>query len=217
MMAMRNRDPQEMRNGLDVVAWIEHLAAHPDVPINLNVVCHINRLVLKETERDYWTGRVRSSVDWQDPAEWSRRRAIVALDEPGLAVADPVTGELVTRFPLDNEVGPLLQALLEWVDSNAFQHLDPIERAAVFHHEFTRIHPFRDGNGRTLRALMTLILARAGFGYELLMLQQVLDEDRQNYIQALRLADAGDLTAWVEYLAWAVVEALRRTLALKRK
>jgi len=215
-MSERNRSEQEMRNGVDVNRWIDHLAVHPEIPIDLNLLCHINKLILRDTERDYWAGRVRAEVDWQDPADWSRPRAIVAVDNPGLAVADPQTGQLVTHFPPDSEVGPLLNDLIEWLNSPDFVELSPIERAAVFHHEFTRIHPFRDGNGRTARALMTLILRRAHFGYELLVLQQVLDENRDDYVQALRQADAGDLTDWVLFLAGAIKLAIERTLALKR-
>jgi Fic family protein len=86
----------------------------------------------------------------------------------------------------------------------------------VFHHEFTLIHPFRDGNGRTARALMTLMLRREGFEYEILVLQRLLDEDREAYIAALRRADAGDLTEWIVYLGQAIRQALLETQRLKQ-
>lgn len=215
-MPERNRSEQEMRNGVDVNQWLDHLASHTDIPIDLNLLCYINKLILRNTDRDYWAGRVRSEVDWQDPAEWSRQRAIVALDNPGLAVSDPVTGNLVTQFPPDSQVGRLLSDLIAWLNTPEFNALSPIERAAVFHHEFTRIHPFRDGNGRTARAIMTLLLRRANFGYELFVLQQVLDENRTTYIQALRQADDGDLTDWILFLAKAIKQAIVRTIALKK-
>jgi fido (protein-threonine AMPylation protein) len=215
-MTRRHRDEQEMRNGLEVTEWLDHLTAHPDVPIDLNLVCYINRLVLQDTDRDYWAGRLRATVDWQQPADWNRPRAIVAIDEPGLAVADPDTGELVTKFPPDNEVGPLIDGLLAWLASDEAPMLDPIEQAAIFHHEFTRIHPFRDGNGRTARALMTLILRRAGFDYEILVAQRLFDENRVDYIAALRSADAGDLTAWIVYLAQTIRAALIETQRLRQ-
>jgi fido (protein-threonine AMPylation protein) len=207
-MTPRNRDAQEMRNGVDVMAWIEHLTAHPNVALDLDLVCYFNKLVLRGTARDYWAGRIRSTVNWQDPDDWDRPRAIVAQTEPGLAGADVDTGELITSFPPDQAVGPLVKALLAWLHSDEALALDPIERAAVFHHEFVRIHPFRDGNGRTARALMTLMLRREGFEYEVLILQRLLDEDREGYIRVLRQADAGDLTDWVVYLAQAIRRAL---------
>jgi fido (protein-threonine AMPylation protein) len=145
------------------------------------------------TAHDYWAGRLRSEVDWQNPQDWARPRAVVSKDEPGLAVADVRTGELLTHFPPDGQVGSLLDGLLAWFNGDEADALDPIERAAVFHHEFTRIHPFRDGNGRTARAFMTLMLRRAGFTYEVLILQRLLDENRAAYISALRASNEGDL------------------------
>jgi fido (protein-threonine AMPylation protein) len=214
-MTSRNRDAQEMRSGLEVMAWIEHLTAQSTVAIDLDLVCYFNKLALRGTARDYWAGRIRATVDWQDPGDWDRPRVVVAQTEPGLAVADINTGELSTSFPPDEAVGSLLNGLLSWLSFEDAAALDPIERAAVFHHEFVRIHPFRDGNGHTARALMTLLLRRDGFEYEVLILQRLLDEDRKGYIEALSEAEAGDLTAWVVYLAQAVRLALIETQRLK--
>lgn len=41
--------------------------------------------------------------------------------------------------------------------------LHPIERAALFHLKFEGIHPFVDGNGRTGRLILNLILMQAGY------------------------------------------------------
>ena len=214
----RARDEQEMRNGVEVMRWIEHLVAYPDVPINLDLICHLNRLILRGTERDYWAGRLRAEVDWQKPEEWKLPRAIVALDEPGLAVVNPQTGEFVVKFPPDSQVKPMLDALLDWLASPQAAIEDPVIRAAILHQQFTRVHPFRDGNGRTARALVTLVLRRDGFTFELLVLQRLLDERRESYIAALREADQGDLTRWIEFfaatLADAIDEADRQSLSL---
>lgn len=204
----RARDEQEMRNGVEVMRWIEHLVAHPDVPINLDLICHLNRLILRGTERDYWAGRLRAEVDWQKPEEWKLPRAIVALDEPGLVVVNPQTGEFVVKFPPDSQVKPMLDALLGWLASPQAAIEDPVIRAAILHQQFTRVHPFRDGNGRTARALVTLVLRRDGFTFELLVLQRVLDERRESYIAALREADQGDLTRWIEFFAATLADAI---------
>lgn len=208
-MNQRRRDEQEARNTAAVMTWIEHLAVHLEVPIDHNLICHINRLTLLATDRDYWAGRIRSEVDWQQPEEWSRPRAIGALEAPGLAVADEHTSELLVQFPPDREVGPLLDELLTWLNSTAAADSHPAVRAGIFHQRFTAIHPFRDGNGRTARALTTLILWRAGFPLEILILQRILDERRANYISALREADRGKLAVWVEFFVEAVRDALR--------
>jgi Fic family protein len=41
--------------------------------------------------------------------------------------------------------------------------LSDIVLAAIFHHRFVWIHPFFDGNGKTVRLVMNLILMRSGF------------------------------------------------------
>ena len=41
--------------------------------------------------------------------------------------------------------------------------LNPIERAALFHLKFEGIHPFVDGNGRTGRLILNLMLMQAGY------------------------------------------------------
>lgn len=77
--------------------------------------------------------------------------------------------------------------LLGWLSQ--YETEDPIIVATWFHHRFTQIHPYQDGNGRVARALTTLLLLRA----ELLPL--VIDRDlRVDYIEALEFGDAGDLS-----------------------
>jgi fido (protein-threonine AMPylation protein) len=209
MMNSRQRDEQETRNATKVMGWIEHLTRQPDFRIDLDLICHINRLTLHQTDRDYWAGRIRSEVDWHQPEEWARRRALVALDERGLGVADEYTGELLVQFPPDREVGPMVTDLLAWINSAEAAASHPVIRAALFHQRFTAIHPFRDGNGRTARALTTLLLWRAGFPAKILILQRVLDEKRDAYIAALRMADQGNVQGWVQFFSEAVADALQ--------
>ena len=87
-----------------------------------------------------------------------------------------------------------VDSLLSWLGSYGSE--DPIIVAAWLHHRFTQIHPYQDGNGRVARALTTLVLLRA----ELLPL--VIDRDlRVEYIKALEMADAGDLSSLALQLA----------------
>lgn len=65
--------------------------------------------------------------------------------------------------------------------------MHPVELAALAHHEFTRIHPFDDCNGRAARILLNLILMRAGFPSVVIKV-----EERRRYLEALEEADRGD-------------------------
>ena len=98
-------------------------------------------------------------------------------------------------------------AMRDWTRSVAkLRDLDrPIERLAAAHSEFERIHPFLDGNGRTGRLLLNLLLLRLGYGPAIIYLR-----DRERYLRALRSADAGDNGPLGELLARAVLDNVYR-------
>ena len=95
---------------------------------------------------------------------------------------DGTTHEYCPPVHVETEMDNLLAWLSEYSDE------DPIITASWFHHRFTQIHPYQDGNGRVGRAITTLVLLRS----ELLPL--VIDRDlRTEYVQALESADLGRL------------------------
>lgn len=53
--------------------------------------------------------------------------------------------------------------LVTWLNDPTTLELHPVELAALAHYKFVYIHPFIDGNGRTGRLLMNLLLMAAGF------------------------------------------------------
>lgn len=69
-------------------------------------------------------------------------------------------------------------------------------QAAWFHHRFTQIHPFQDGNGRVARAIASLLLVRNG-----LFPLVVTRDDKPAYIGALEVADNGNLKPLVDFIA----------------
>lgn len=76
---------------------------------------------------------------------------------------------------------------------------------AETHYRFERIHPFRDGNGRTGRLVLNLLLVRQGFPPAI-----IFKRDRERYLRALRRADQEDLGALTEVVARAVKDSLDR-------
>ena len=70
----------------------------------------------------------------------------------------------------------------------------PIFNAAVAHAWLAQIHPFTDGNGRTARILMNLILMRRGYPPCI-----ITEDDRTRYIDALEATwENGNLTSLME-------------------
>lgn len=60
------------------------------------------------------------------------------------------------------QVPEQMQAMMEWYHEEG-QKRHAVERAAILHSDFVKIHPFVDGNGRTARLLLNFELMKAGF------------------------------------------------------
>jgi Fic family protein len=104
--------------------------------------------------------------------------------------------------PNAKKVSDLLDALIDFVNTNPLQ-LNDIELATIFHHKFVWIHPFFDGNGRTVRLAMNLLLMRKGFPPAI-----ILSNDRKKYYEALNQANNGNY----QKLMLLMCQAQERTL-----
>lgn len=79
------------------------------------------------------------------------------------------------------------------------------ERLAELHNRFEQIHPFIDGNGRTGRLVLNLILVRLGYPPVI-----ILKRERAQYLAAMQKADNGDHGPLGELLARAMYDNLNR-------
>jgi Fic family protein len=104
--------------------------------------------------------------------------------------------------PNANKVSDYLDELIDFVNTNPLQ-LNDIELATIFHHKLVWIHPFFDGNGRTVRLSMNLLLMRCGFPPAI-----ILKNDRKKYYEALNQANNGNY----QKLMLLMCQALERSL-----
>lgn len=104
--------------------------------------------------------------------------------------------------PNANKVSDLLDELIAFVNENPLG-LNDIELATIFHHKLVWIHPFFDGNGRTVRLAMNLLLMRKGFPPAI-----ILKNDRKKYYDALNQANKGNY----QKLTLLMSQSLERTL-----
>ena len=84
--------------------------------------------------------------------------------------------------PTSEEIPMLMKAFIDELNEKS-RNLHPVILAAFAHRKLVDIHPFVDGNGRTARLIMNLILVNKG--YQIVSIPPIL---RVEYIDALRMA-----------------------------
>ena len=112
------------------------------------------------------------------------------------------------RYPPHYLVTELMGLFIEWLNSDLARQLHPVDYAAEAHCRFVEIHPFRDGNGRTGRLLMNLLLLRLGNPVVV-----IRNEQRAEYIEALVQAQQQSSAAAFQLLMLeSVIESLVEVL-----
>lgn len=104
--------------------------------------------------------------------------------------------------PSPSKVSDLLDELVQWTNSH-LTDIDVVVLVAIFHHGFEWIHPFFDGNGRTGRLAMNLILMSLGYPPAI-----ILKNDRKKYYAALNAANGGDFIRVIGLVAQAIERSL---------
>jgi Fic family protein len=148
-----------------------------------------------------------------------RIKDILELHKRVLGFCDPIeSGKFRThqvfvgKFtpPHAKYVEQLMIQFIEWLNSNQLlNEAHPIQIAALAHYKFVFIHPFYDGNGRTGRLLMNLILMK--FGYPPVI---ILKEERLQYYDYLEMANQGDIKPFVRFIAKCTERTLKEYISL---
>jgi len=115
----------------------------------------------------------------------------------------------ITPFPagMTPPTWPLVPSeMASWIDQ--VNKIDPFakdfaELVARSHCRFEQIHPFLDGNGRTGRLVLNLMLVRMGYPPAIIYKNQ-----RDQYLRAMRRADAEAYGALGEFIARAILDNL---------
>lgn len=105
------------------------------------------------------------------------------------------------------EVDHLVRAWVDTADTLRKERDDTTmpEELAQLHNEFEQIHPFIDGNGRTGRLVLNLLLGRLGYPPAI-----IYKRDRGKYLKAMQRADRGEYGPLAELIARSVTTNLYR-------
>jgi len=180
------REIYEVQNYLNALKYIEKIDDEKQ-SITKKVLLHIHKLVTDKTLPEEQCGQYRKG------SVYVVRRSLGFPDE------------VMYTGPEAKKVPNLCKDLLEWIDKSEKREISPIIIAGVVHQEIAAIHPFADGNGRTARALATLILYKRGYDFRrLFALEDYYNHDRQAYYKAINIGEnyekrKTNFTAWLKY------------------
>lgn len=102
-----------------------------------------------------------------------------------------------------------MQEMMRFYDENR-ETMHPVALASEMHERLVYIHPFADGNGRTARLLMNLILLQNGYPIAILKGDT---ENRLKYYEALETASiTGDKTPFKNFIKEVLTQTINRIL-----
>ena len=113
------------------------------------------------------------------------------------------------------KVNEYMEELLDFVNREDSPKYDLL-KTAIAHHRFVWIHPFRNGNGRTVRLFTYAMLVKAGFNVNvgrIINPTAVFCSNRNDYYSYLSAADNGTsagMLSWIEYVLKGLKEEIEK-------
>ena len=108
-----------------------------------------------------------------------------------------------------------MEELLDFVNKDDSPKYDLL-KTAIAHHRFVWIHPFRNGNGRTVRLFTYAMLVKAGFNVNvgrIINPTAVFCSNRNDYYNYLSSADSGTsegMLSWIAYVLKGLKEEIEK-------
>ncbi len=186
----------------EVVCYVEALqlgvARIAAEPISLNLIRDMHRTLLSQGRgADRQPGEFRRIQNWIGP--------------PG------GIGRAIFVPPAPEHLAEALDQFVEFIQRPS--KLPAVIRAGLLHVQFETIHPFLDGNGRTGRLLLTLLLCHwKVLKLPLLYISEYFKQRRAEYYDRLQaVRDQGDWEGWTRYYLRGVAQVAEEAAATAGK
>lgn len=110
--------------------------------------------------------------------------------------------------PKPEMVTILMEKLFSWMKKNK-NTLHPLILSSVFHYEFVFIHPFSDGNGRTVRLWQNILLFNWESIFEYVPIESQIKKYQDEYYDVINNCNVkGESTLFVEFMLRMIDEVL---------
>lgn len=139
------------------------------------LIRNLHQIIMQETDKE-WAGKYRN--------------------------ANVIIGGAKHTPPDALQVPQKMRDLISWLNLQK-NKMSIVELSALLHHKLVFTHPFFDGNGRTARLTMNLLLMQAG--YPLVI---ILKNDRRKYYDVLDKADGGKYEPLIKFIAQSIERSL---------
>ncbi|MBI4541218.1 MAG: Fic family protein [Gemmatimonadetes bacterium] len=182
---------------LEILANIDamELAIHQAAAVerfSVEEILAIHRRLMEKAPNAHTAGRIRTVQNWIGGNDYN-----------------PCGADFVP--PPSEHLDALLEDLCNAINDDT---LSPLVQAALVHAQFETIHPFDDGNGRTGRALIHVVVRRRGIApLYVPPISVVLASQRDRYIEGLTRYRAGELGLWLEHFAAAAARSAQLAAA----
>lgn len=115
--------------------------------------------------------------------------------------------------PPPEVVNSLITNLFNWMNENK-DKLHPLILSSIFHYEFVFIHPFSDGNGRTVRLWQNILLYNWKEIFEYLPIESQIFKYQEEYYNTIDNCNKkGDSTEFIEFMLKMIDETLDEALS----
>lgn len=210
-----NKSQKELIAYLEAMKMLDEFRDSRDRPILESDIRGLHKLITKETLRA------------EDQGMYRLTDVIVGDKDPD--------GKIIERYkpPRAEELPVLMEGFVEWLNrcKDGPDKLHTAIAAGLSHFELVRIHPFKDGNGRTTRLLATLLLLQRDYDFKkMFCITEYYNRNRDKYYDALQCVEVIDksegrivldASKWLKYflggLAYQIVAAQKRVQILVEK
>ena len=122
-------------------------------------------------------------------------------------------GNCIFVCPPGDRVNSLMNDLFEWLNENK-DTIHPLILSSIFHYEFVFIHPFTNGNGRTVRLWQNSILYRWKDIFEYLPIESKIHKYQDEYYNSIALCHKNaNSNVFIEFMLKMIDETLDEAIS----